>query len=204
MYALRTGRGQTESDPSAIVGEDAEANSAVEISNELDRIDEELRSLSAGLGRIMRIPSAKREERRKELVKERGRLIELYRNLPLEARAAKDRMFAIRAFHGSPHDFDRFDLSRIGTGEGAQAFGFGLYFAENELTAKSYQVGLAQEVFLDGKLVEDEDLRGLAMIKDAGQSSYGQTLEDIEAGYRQFLERLQEKPERNKKGIELA
>jgi hypothetical protein len=27
----------------------------------------------------------------------------------------------IRAYHGSPHDFDRFDLSKIGTGEGAQA-----------------------------------------------------------------------------------
>jgi hypothetical protein len=85
---IDTGRGQTESDPSAIVGEDTEATSAAEISNELDRIDTELRSLSAGLGRIMRIPSAKREERRKELVKERGRLIELYRDLPLEARAA--------------------------------------------------------------------------------------------------------------------
>src|SRR4051812_28966406 len=24
----------------------------------------------------------------------------------------------IRAYHGSPHDFDRFDLSKIGTGEG--------------------------------------------------------------------------------------
>src|SRR5258706_8248564 len=33
----------------------------------------------------------------------------------------------ITAYHGSPHDFDRFDLSRIGTGEGAQAYGHGLY-----------------------------------------------------------------------------
>jgi hypothetical protein len=37
----------------------------------------------------------------------------------------------IRAFHSSPHDFERFDLSKIGTGEGAQAYGHGLYFAEN-------------------------------------------------------------------------
>lgn len=27
----------------------------------------------------------------------------------------------ITAYHGSPHDFDRFDMSKIGTGEGAQA-----------------------------------------------------------------------------------
>src|SRR5690606_34108278 len=42
----------------------------------------------------------------------------------------------IRAFHGSPHDFDRFDISKIGTGEGAQAYGHGLYFADKEEVAK--------------------------------------------------------------------
>lgn len=48
-------------------------------------------------------------------------------------------LFAIRAFHGSPHDFDRFDLSRIGNGEGVQAFGHGFYFAESPAVAKWYQ-----------------------------------------------------------------
>jgi hypothetical protein len=45
----------------------------------------------------------------------------------------------IRAYHGSPYDFDRFDLSKIGSGEGAQAYGHGLYFAEHEPTAQSYK-----------------------------------------------------------------
>lgn len=45
----------------------------------------------------------------------------------------------IRAYHGSPHDFDRFDMSRIGTGEGAQAYGHGLYFAGNEGVARQYR-----------------------------------------------------------------
>lgn len=45
----------------------------------------------------------------------------------------------IRAYHGSPHDFERFDLSKIGTGEGAQAYGHGLYFAENEGVARGYR-----------------------------------------------------------------
>lgn len=48
-------------------------------------------------------------------------------------------LFAIKAYHGSPHDFERFDISRIGTGEGAQAFGHGLYFAENPAVAQSYK-----------------------------------------------------------------
>jgi hypothetical protein len=45
----------------------------------------------------------------------------------------------IKAFHGSPHSFGRFDTSKIGTGEGAQAYGHGLYFAENEGVARSYR-----------------------------------------------------------------
>jgi hypothetical protein len=61
----------------------------------------------------------------------------------------------IRAYHGSPHDFDRFDLSKIGTGEGAQAYGHGLYFAENEGVAKSYRDALAGNVPLVGGKTAD-------------------------------------------------
>jgi hypothetical protein len=45
----------------------------------------------------------------------------------------------ITAYHGSPHDFEEFDTSKIGSGEGAQAYGHGLYFAENEGVAKGYR-----------------------------------------------------------------
>jgi len=45
----------------------------------------------------------------------------------------------IAAYHGSPHDFDQFLMDRIGTGEGAQAYGHGLYFAENEDVARGYR-----------------------------------------------------------------
>lgn len=47
-------------------------------------------------------------------------------------------MAGITAFHGSPHKFTKFDMSKIGTGEGAQAYGHGLYFAENPKVAKEY------------------------------------------------------------------
>lgn len=50
----------------------------------------------------------------------------------------------IRAFHGSPHHFDRFDMSRIGTGEGAQAYGHGLYFAGKEDVARYYRDNLVE------------------------------------------------------------
>lgn len=43
------------------------------------------------------------------------------------------------AWHGSPHDFDEFDLGKIGTGEGAQAHGWGLYFAKDKKVSKLYK-----------------------------------------------------------------
>jgi hypothetical protein len=46
-------------------------------------------------------------------------------------------------YHGSPHTFDRFDLSKMGTGEGAQAYGHGAYLAELPDVAKGYQEKLA-------------------------------------------------------------
>ncbi len=49
----------------------------------------------------------------------------------------------IKAYHGSPYDFDKFDASKIGTGEGAQAYGHGLYFAESPDVAKGYRETLA-------------------------------------------------------------
>jgi hypothetical protein len=50
---------------------------------------------------------------------------------------------SIEAWHGSPHDFDQFDVSKIGAGEGAASFGHGLYFAEEEAVARGYQKRLA-------------------------------------------------------------
>lgn len=47
-------------------------------------------------------------------------------------------MAAATVWHGSPHKFDKFDSSKIGTGEGAQAYGHGLYLAESDKVAGEY------------------------------------------------------------------
>jgi len=47
--------------------------------------------------------------------------------------------FSITAYHGTPHKVDKFTTAKIGTGEGAQAYGWGLYFAESRSVAASYQ-----------------------------------------------------------------
>jgi hypothetical protein len=59
-------------------------------------------------------------------------------SLPMP-KPANSLTMGIKAYHGSPHSFDKFSMDKIGTGEGAQAYGHGLYFAENEGVAKGYR-----------------------------------------------------------------
>jgi len=55
-------------------------------------------------------------------------------------------MREITVYHGTPHRYaptennplGEFDASKIGSGEGAQAYGHGIYFAENPGVARSY------------------------------------------------------------------
>lgn len=56
---------------------------------------------------------------------------------------------AITVHHGTPHHFGRFDSSKIGTGERAQAFGHGLYFAEEKGVAEGYRDRLAPKPDVD-------------------------------------------------------
>jgi len=44
----------------------------------------------------------------------------------------------IPAGHASPHRFEQFSMDKIGTGEGAQVYGHGLYFAENPTVVDEY------------------------------------------------------------------
>jgi hypothetical protein len=79
----------------------------------------------------------------------------------------------IRAYHGSPHSFDRFSLSKIGTGEGAQAYGHGLYFAENEGVARGYRDALAK--------TPPEAVDAMQKLDNLGFSSPGQALAQARA-----------------------
>lgn len=90
----------------------------------------------------------------------------------------------IKAYHGSPHDFDQFSLSKIGTGEGAQAYGHGLYFAEKEGIAKSYQEQLShgdaltvrlpgQAKPLQGEAIDDIGLDAIKFL-ESGEKRAGE------------------------------
>lgn len=56
----------------------------------------------------------------------------------------KDLRYSLGAYHGSPHDFDQFSTDHIGNGEGAQAYGWGLYFAGKKEVADHYKNALQQ------------------------------------------------------------
>lgn len=62
---------------------------------------------------------------------------------------------SMAAYHGSPHQFKKFLLEKMGMGEGHQAYGWGLYFAQKMGVAGSYMQG--QRMLLDGNPVLDSD-----------------------------------------------
>ena len=60
-----------------------------------------------------------------------------------------------RVYQGSPHKYDgKLDHSKIGTGEGAQAYGYGHYLAENPDVAGTYR-NVNTEMLIDGKPFDD-------------------------------------------------
>lgn len=60
--------------------------------------------------------------------------------------AQGDAVYHQSAWHGSPHDFDTFDLGAIGTGDGNQAHGWGLYFAKKKSVSRNYQKVLSKRL----------------------------------------------------------
>ena len=100
----------------------------------------------------------------------------------------------IIAFHGSAADFDGFKLEKIGTGEGAQAYGYGLYFADKEDIAKYYRDFLSKSIDVDGKPfirgnnIFDEVLGGDQDLAD----NLGATQGDLEQAIKEAKETRQE------------
>lgn len=72
---------------------------------------------------------------------------------------ADPRIFYQSAWHGTPHRFDEFSLDAIGTGEGAQAHGWGLYFAEDRKVSEGYKNRLTGRFSFSYKGVKGEHLK---------------------------------------------
>jgi hypothetical protein len=103
------------------------------------------------------------------------------------------RTFNQAVYHGSPHIFDKFTLDHIGSGEGAQAYGWGLYFAGNKAVAKYYRETLAAAAMtVDGKKFEPRNFAITQRVADFKDDlptlakhleTYVDTLSDNPFGY---------------------
>ena len=95
---------------------------------------------------------------------------------------------AVTGYHGSPYDFDKFDVKFIGSGQGAIAHGWGLYFAiEDPRTAKGYKdnytrrpgshisYSFEKKSYPRGSVM----FRVLKMIKDNGKQEAIDSLKDL-------------------------
>ena len=79
--------------------------------------------------------------------------INIYKKKNLE----QYKIYHQKAYHGSPYTFDHFDLGAIGTGEGAQGHGWGLYFAQDKQIAKAYKDTLSHNMYGDNDLMFNEE-----------------------------------------------
>ena len=59
----------------------------------------------------------------------------------------KNEIFNQTAWHGSPYNFDSFDLGAVGNGSGANMHGWGLYFAGNKKEIQAYRKILGKKGF---------------------------------------------------------
>lgn len=95
-------------------------------------------------------------------------------------------------WHGSPHKFDKFDSSKIGTGEGAQAYGHGLYLAESPAVAKQYQDALSDfDMFVKGQPFNNADPMHRAAEAIRTAQDGGHSITDVAARLQRSIADLQ-------------
>ena len=103
------------------------------------------------------------------------------------SRAKNPRKYSI-AYHGTQHDFDQFDVGNIGTGEGSQVHGWGLYFAKDRKISEGYRdllsdnehKGMLAEVEVpDDDVLLDEQKNGAEQPKGVRKALHA-IVEDIQ------------------------
>ena len=97
----------------------------------------------------------------------------------------------LTAYHGTPHTIQgKFDINKVGTGEGAQAYGHGMYFAENPAVAQEYQKRLSADSALSfqAKDVDPAYINAANSFKEYG-SNYEETLKGLKQAYKNAPEK---------------
>jgi hypothetical protein len=86
------------------------------------------------------------------------------------------------AYHAGPYSFDKFDPNKIGTGEGAQAYGHGLYFAGHEPVSEWYrhQLSARRDPILPKHGLDAEDGANVGMRLAATNGDAAPVIADLE------------------------
>lgn len=91
---------------------------------------------------------------------------------PEDMKITEHTKFSIKTYHGSQASFDHFDHSFMGSGEGAQAYGWGTYVSEVEGIAKAYAKQNARKH-------KGEDFAKAERTYDMAKSKYDDTVRKI-------------------------
>lgn len=96
------------------------------------KITEEVRSPFRELG----MKPMARDDGRIDIFSQDGKHVGAYDDMDS---ALQDLKPGMKAYHGSPYKFSEFTLDHVGTGEGAQAYGFGAYSSRDPDVARRYR-----------------------------------------------------------------
>jgi hypothetical protein len=134
----------------AVKLQEEKAKEEAKVKEQLDRLETEIKATKISEEAAQRVPmlldnmaeriSHNSEQSKAEILQDLS-----FKRLPFERFkqiVEKGKAFFQSAFHGTPFRFDKFSLEHLGKGEGAQAFGWGLYFAEKKDIADWYRKNL--------------------------------------------------------------
>ena len=138
-----------------------------------------------------------KEQRQSKTVQQTGKVKPDASARPLTQRDVA-RALEQLGYHGSPYVFDRFTLSHIGSGEGAQAHGWGLYFALSRAVAERYREMLKKdylqevEITYKGRPFSEFDEAFMEEVRKSSEEvPAANTLEEAHRAYEESLKRSQ-------------
>ena len=105
----------------------------------------------------------------------------------------------LTVFHGSPAKFQKFDPTKIGSGEGAQAYGYGHYVAESPAVAKEYRTALSEpELFVKDRQIKTTAGSNMDTAKAWLQDSFEMGAKNP---YADAIEKVSNAPLKDKQGV---
>lgn len=122
---------------------------------------------------------------------------------PEDMRITEHTKFSIKTYHGSQASFDKFDHSFMGSGEGAQAYGWGTYVTEVEGIAKAYA---KQNTYLHNSEYKEIDKQYKSLLSNIKtQKDWLNSLQNAVDSSKKYVESKKAYIESNKdSGIDLS